>query len=132
MKPRKHKQRFYLWDYLWWQGEMIRLHLLRPQTRMDGCMVLFGYIVALIIVPLMLLSLRLFSADTIPAQVIVCCLVLLVGFSRVERIYYRRGKAVMKHYSKRSFYPIVGILLFLIPFAIMFTMAYYFKILFRN
>lgn len=106
---------------------MIRLHLLRPQTRMDGCMILSGYIVALIIVPLMLLSLRLLSADTIVAQVIVCCIVVLAGFCWIEWIYHRRGKAVMKHYSKRSFYPIIGILLFLIPFALIFTMAYFFK-----
>lgn len=111
---------------------MIRIHLLRPQTRMDGCMVLFGYIMALIIVPLMLLSLRLFSAETIVAQVIVWCIVGLAGFCWIEWIYHSRGKAVMKHYSKRSFYPIIGILFFLIPFAIIFTMAYYFNMLFRN
>lgn len=23
----QRKLRFYLWDYLWWQGEMIRIHL---------------------------------------------------------------------------------------------------------
>lgn len=128
MKPQQRKQRFYLWDYLWWQGEMIRLHLLRPQTRMDGCMVLFGYIMALIIVPLLILSLRLFSADTEIAQLIIYCIVVVVGFWWVEWIYHRRGKAVMKHYSKHSFYPIIGILLFLIPFALIFIMAYYFKL----
>lgn len=73
----------------------------------------------------MLLSLRLFSADTKIAQLIIYCIVVLAGFSWVEWIYHRRGKTVMKHYSKRSFYPIIGILLFLIPFAIIFTMAYY-------
>lgn len=127
MKRKEHRQRFYLWDYLWWQGEMIRLHLCRPQTRMNGSMVVFMYIMAIIIVPLMLLSVRLFPADTEVAQFIVCCIVIFAGFSRVEWIYNRRGKAVMKHYSKRSFYPIIGILLFLIPFVVMFTMAYYFK-----
>ena len=127
----QRKQRFYLWDYLWWQGEMIRIHLLRPQTRMGGCLILFRYIMALIIVPLLILSLRLFSADTKIAQLIYC-IVVLAGFSWVEWIYHRRGKTVMKHYSKRSFYPIIGILFFLIPFAIIFTMAYYFNMLFRN
>lgn len=125
MKPQERKQRFYLWDYLWWQGEMIRIHLLRPQTRMDGCLIVFGYITALIIEPLMLLSLRLFSADTKIAQLIIYCIVVVVGFWWVEWIYHRRRKAVMKHYSKRSFYPIIGILLFLIPFAVIFTMAYF-------
>lgn len=76
----------------------------------------------------MLLSLRLFSADTIVAQVIVWCIVIFAVFSRIDWIYRRRGKAVMKHYSKRSFYPIIGILLFLIPFALIFTMAYYFRL----
>lgn len=71
MKPQERKQRFYLWDYLWWQGEMIRIHLLRPQTRMGGCLILFGYIMALIIVPLLILSLRTFSADTKIAQLII-------------------------------------------------------------
>lgn len=132
MKPQERKQRFYLWDYLWWYGEMIRIHLLRPQTQMGGCMVLYGYIMALIIVPLLILSLRLFSADTKIAQLIIYCIVVVVGFCRIEWIYHRRRKSVMKHYSKRSFYPIIGILLFLIPFALIFTMAYYFNMLFRN
>lgn len=95
---------------------------------MDGCRMVFGYI-ALIIVPLILLSLRYFSADTIVAQVIVWCIVIFAVFSWIDWIYHRRGKAVMKHYSKRSFYPIIGILLFLIPFALMFTMAYSFRTL---
>ncbi len=73
-----------------------------------------------------------FLADTKIAQLIIYCIVVLAGFSWVEWIYHRRGKTVMKHYSKRSFYPIIGILLFLIPFAIIFTMAYYFNMLFRN
>ncbi|MDO4320688.1 MAG: hypothetical protein Q4C34_08950 [Bacteroidales bacterium] len=124
-KDIQHDQRFYLWDYLWWQGEMIMLRLLPAQTRMAGCIIVFGYIMALIIVPLLLLSLRIFSADTIIAQVIVCGVVVLAGFSRVERLYRRRGKTVMRHYSKRGFYPIVGILFLLIPFAMIFTMAYY-------
>lgn len=130
MKNREHNQRFYLWDYLWWQGEMIRLHLLRPQTRMNGCLIVFGYIMALIIVPLIFLSYRLFPHAIIP--VIGWSIVIIAGFSWIERIYRTRGKAVVKHYTKRSFYPIIGILLFLIPFAIMFTTAYYFKMLFHN
>ena len=128
MRYQEHIQRFYLWDYLWWQGEMIKRHLCPVQTRMNGSLVVFGYIMALIIVPLMLLSLRIFSADTRITQIIVCGLVVFAGFGRIEWIYHNRGKAVMKHYSRRSFYPIIGILLCLIPFAIMFTMAYYFEI----
>ena len=130
MAPDKRKtnnQRFYLWDYLWWTGEQWQRS--RPVSRVDGSTVLFGYILALIIVPLIFLCNRLFHASAI-IQIIVWCPVVLAGHIFLERIYRRRGKAVLKHYSKRSFYPIIGILLFLIPFALIFTMAYYFKILF--
>lgn len=51
-------------------------------------------------------------------QVIAWCLVILAGHSWVNRIYLRRGKAVMKHYAKRSFRPIVGITLYIIPLAV--------------
>ena len=112
---KSNEQRFYLWDYLWWQGEMIRLHLLRPQTRMDGCLVVFGWIMALIIVPLIFLSYRLSHHAII--LVIGWSIVIIAGFSRIERIYRRRGKAVQKHYYKRCFRPIVGIMLYIIPLA---------------
>lgn len=49
----QRKQRFYLWDYLWWQGEMIRIHYDRPGQRIDGSMIVFLFIMALIIIPLM-------------------------------------------------------------------------------
>ena len=75
---KSNEQRFYLWDYLWWQGEMIRLHLLRPQTRMDGCLVVFGWIMALIIVPLIFLSYRLSHHAII--LVIGWSIVIIAGF----------------------------------------------------
>lgn len=108
------KQRFHLWDYLWWQGE--RWQQLRPESRVDGSMVVFSYILALIIVPLIFLFYRLYHAPAI-IQIIIWCPVTLVGHSLIERIYRRRGKAVLKHYAKRSFRPIVGIILFLLPIA---------------
>lgn len=118
MAPDKRKtniQRFYLWDYLWWQGEQWQRS--RPVSRVDGSTVLFGYILALIIVPLIFLFNRLFPGTAI-IQVITWCLVILAGHSWVERIYCRRGKAVLKHYAKRSFHPISGITLFLLPIAL--------------
>lgn len=74
--------------------------------------------------PLLILSLRLFSADAKIAQLIIYCIVVLAGFSWVEWIYHRRGKAVMKHYSKRSFYEAVAVLLFILSTAIQFFLMY--------
>lgn len=42
MKRQEHKQRFYLWDYLWWQRE--RLQQSRPHGRVNGSFLLYGYI----------------------------------------------------------------------------------------
>ena len=115
MAPDKRKtnnQRFYLWDYLWWTGE--QWQRFRPVSRVDGSTVLFGYILALIIVPLIFLLLH----TSAIIQIIVWCPVVLAGHIFLERIYRRRGKAVMKHYAKRSFHPIAGIILFLLPIAL--------------
>lgn len=117
MAPDKRKtnnQRFYLWDYLWWHGEQWQRS--RPVSRVDGSTVLFGYILALLLVPLMFLFYRLFHASAI-IQIVVWCPVVLAGHSWVERIYSRRRKAVLKHYAKRNFNPISGIILFLLPIA---------------
>lgn len=114
MKRQEHKQRFYLWDYLWWYGEQWQRS--RPVSRVDGSTVLFGYILALIIVPLIFLFNRLFPGTAI-IQVIAWCLVILAGHSWLNSIYRRRGKAVLKHYVKRNFHPISGITLFLLPIA---------------
>ena len=59
MKRHEHKQRFYLWDYLWWYGE--RWGQVRRTNRMDGSFLLYCYIVSLIILLLMFLSFRIFS-----------------------------------------------------------------------
>lgn len=59
---------------------------------------------------------RLFPGAAI-IQVIAWCLVILAGHSWINRIYRQRGKAVLKHYAKRSFHPIAGIMLFIIPIA---------------
>ena len=44
------RQRFYLWDYLWWMGE--KLKQARRTGRVDGEMMLSIYIFALLIFPL--------------------------------------------------------------------------------
>lgn len=118
MAPDKRKtnnQRFYLWDYLWWTGEQWQRS--RPVSRVDGSTVLFGYILALIIVPLIFLCNKLLHTSAI-IHIIVWCPVVLAGHIFLERIYRRRGKAVLKHYAKRSFHPIIGIILFLLPIAL--------------
>lgn len=117
MAPDKRKtnnQRFYLWDYLWWYGE--RWGQVRRTSRMDGSFLLYCYIVSLIILPLTVLTFRLFS-DIAMILPFVWIVIALAGHSWVQRIYRRRGKAVLKHYAKRNYHPIVGIILFLLPIA---------------
>ena len=52
------RQRFYLWDYLWWMGE--KLKQARRTGRVDGEMMLSIYIFALLIFPMMTVTIRLF------------------------------------------------------------------------
>lgn len=121
MKRQESKYRFYLWDYLWWQGE--RLQQARPQGRVNGSFLLYGYIIALVILPLMCLSSWLFpdwfSPDNVMIHLIVWVVVVLTGYSWIERIYRRRGKAVLKHYSKHSFHEAVAVILVILSTAIM-------------
>ncbi|MCS2714293.1 hypothetical protein NXW16_12480 [Bacteroides thetaiotaomicron] len=49
MKRQENKQRFYLWDYLWWMGE--KWKQARRTGRVDGEMMLSIYIFALLIFP---------------------------------------------------------------------------------
>lgn len=44
-------------------------------------------------------------------------------------LYRRRGKAVLKHYAKRSFHPIAGIMLFIIPIAMIMAWRWWFAVL---
>lgn len=126
MKRQKTECRFYLWDYLWWHGE--RWQQLRPASRADGSMAVFLFIMALIIVPLIFLFYSLFPEAAI-IHVIAWCLVILAGHSWINRIYRRRGKAVLKHYAKRSFHPIAGIMLFIIPIAMIMAWMWWFAVL---
>lgn len=52
-------------------------------------------------------------------------LFILTGHSWVNSIYRRCGKAVLKHYAKRSFRPIVGITLYIIPLAVILAVWYF-------
>lgn len=60
----------------------------------------------------MFLSFRIFS-DIAMIQLFVWIVIALAGHSWIERIYRRRGKSVLKHYYKRSFYEAVAVLLFI-------------------
>lgn len=126
MKRQEHKQRFYLWDYLWWQGE--RLQQSRPQGRVNGSFLLYGYIVAPIILPLMCISSWLFPdlffPDNVMIHLIVWVVVVLTGYSWIEWIYRRRGKAVLKHYSKYSFHEAVAVILVILSTAILIFLMY--------
>lgn len=121
MKRQEHKQRFYLWDYLWWYGE--RWEQVRRTSRMDGSFLLYCYIVSLIILPLMVLTFWLFS-DIAMILPFVWIVIALAGHSWVQRIYRRCGKAVLKHYAKRSFHEAIAVLLVLLSTAIMFFLMY--------
>lgn len=110
------RQRFYIWDYLWWMGE--RWQQERRTSRMNGSMLQYCYIMVLIILPLMFLSFRIIS-DTAEVQFFVWIVITLAGHSWVGRIYRRRGKAVLKHYAKRSFHEVLAVQLFILPTAFM-------------
>ena len=120
------KYRFYLWDYLWWQGE--KLQQSRPQGRVNGSFLLYGYILALIILPLMCLSSWLFpgwfSTDNVMIHLIVWVVVVLTGYSWIEWIYRRRRNAVLKHYAKHSFHEAVAVILVILSTAILIFMMW--------
>lgn len=119
MKPQEHKQLFYLWDYIWWQGEMIKRHYHRPGRKIDGSFVLFLYITVLVIVPLIFLFGREFPDITFLVQSIVFCVITVAGYEWLVRIYRKRGKTVMKHNAKRNFNPVWAYFLSLFPFVIL-------------
>lgn len=121
MKKMEERQRFYIWDFIWWQGE--RWQQERPASRVNGSTMLFGYIIATAIMPLILLSVRLFPNTKI-ALLILWSVAVIAGHSLIARIYRIRAKAVLKHYSKRRFYPIVGIMLQLISLAMILAAMY--------
>lgn len=108
MKRQEYKQRFYLWDYLWWQGEMIKKHHDRPGMWIDGSFGLMFYITALIIVPLIFLSDRIFPDAGFLQLCLPFCIITVVATIWTPLIYSTRGKVVMKHYAKRKFNPVLA------------------------
>ena len=95
------RQRFYLWDYLWWMGE--KWKQARRTGRVDGEMMLSIYIFALLIFPMMTVTIRLFPGVSALLPCVVFSIVTFAVMSLVSRIYKWRGKAVMSHYAKCRF-----------------------------
>ena len=122
MKRQENKQRFYLWDYLWWMGE--KLEQARRTGRVDGEMMLSIYIFALLIFPMMTVTIRLFPGVSALLPCVVFSIVTFAVMSLVSRIYKWRGKAVMSHYAKCRFNELLAVLLFFLAIAIICFMMY--------
>ncbi|RHL32283.1 hypothetical protein, partial [Bacteroides xylanisolvens] len=116
MKRQENKQRFYLWDYLWWMGE--KWKQARRTGRVDGEMMLSIYIFALLIFPMMTVTIRLFPGVSALLPCVVFSIVTFAVMSLVSRIYKWRGKAVMSHYAKCRFNELLAVLLFFLAMAI--------------
>lgn len=123
MKPQEHKRRFYFWDYLWWMGE--KRKQARRTGRVDGEMMLSIYIFALLIFPMMIVTIRLFPGVPSWLPCVVFSIITFVVMSLVGRIYKWRGKAVMSHYAKCGFNEALAALLFFLATAIICFMMYY-------
>ncbi|MCS2591216.1 hypothetical protein NXX56_07900 [Bacteroides thetaiotaomicron] len=116
------RQRFYLWDYLWWMGEKWKQARRTGQGRWRNDA----------------LDLYLRSFDIpyddcyYPAFFQVCrhcchvsfSIVTFAVMSLVSRIYKWRGKAVMSHYAKCRFNELLAVLLFFLAMAIICFMMY--------
>lgn len=122
MKRQENKQRFYLWDYLWWMGE--KLEQARRTGRVDGEMMLSIYIFALLIFPVMIVTIRLLPDVLLWLSCVVFIVITFAVMSLVGRVYRRRGKAVMSHYAKRGFNELLAVLLFFLAMAIICFMMY--------
>jgi hypothetical protein len=122
MKRQENKQRFYLWDYLWWMGE--KWKQARRTGRVDGEMMLSIYIFALLIFPMMTVTIRLFPGVSALLPCVVFSIVTFAVMSLISRIYKWRGKAVMSHYAKCRFNELLAVLLFFLAMAIICFMMY--------
>ena len=123
MKRQENKQRFYLWDYLWWMGE--KLEQARRTGRVDGEMMLSIYIFALLIFPVMIVTIRLLPDVLLWLSCVVFIVITFAVMSLVGRVYRRRGKAVMSHYAKRGFNEVLAVLLWFLAIAIICCMMYF-------
>jgi len=123
MKRQENKQRFYLWDYLWWMGE--KWKRARGTSRIDGEMMLSIYIFALLIFPMMIVTIRLLPDVLLWLSCVVFIVITFAVMSLVGRVYRRRGKAVMSHYAKRGFNEVLAVLLWFLAIAIICCMMYF-------
>lgn len=82
-------------------------------------MMLSIYIFALLIFPMMTVTIRLF-----PGVSALFSIVTFAVMSLVSRIYKWRGKAVMSHYAKCRFNELLAVLLFFLAMAIICFMMY--------
>lgn len=123
MKPQEHKRRFYFWDYLWWMGE--KWKRARGTSRIDGEMMLSIYIFALLIFPMMIVTIRLLPDVLLWLSCVVFIAITFAVMSLVGKIYRRRGKAVMSHYAKCGFNEVLAVLLWLLAIAIICCMMYF-------
>ena len=123
MKRQEPKRRFYCWDYLWWMGE--KWKQARRTGRVDGEMMLSIYIFALLIFPIMIVTIRLLPDVLLWLSCIVFIAITFAVMSLVGRIYRRRGKAVMSHYAKRGFNEVLAVLLWFLAIAIICCMMYF-------
>lgn len=123
MKPPEHKRRFYFWDYLWWMGE--KWKRARGTSRVDGEMILSIYIFALLIFPMMIVTIRLLPDVLLWLSCVVFIAITFAVMSLVGKIYRRRGKAVMSHYAKCGFNEVLAVLLWFLAIAIICCMMYF-------
>lgn len=111
MKRQERNYRFYLWDYLWWAGE--RLH--DYNARITGYDILQMYLLFFVYFPLVMLcgSIHREYCIYLLGLLIVQILTWLIWG---EKIYSsNRRKAVVKHYTTRTFSPGKGYFLFFMP-----------------
>ena len=86
-------------------------------------MMLSIYIFALLIFPMMTVTIRLFPGVSALLHVSFSIVTFAV-MSLVSRIYKWRGKAVMSHYAKCRFNELLAVLLFFLAMAIICFMMY--------
>ena len=122
MKKDKNKKRFHIFDYLWWQGEMLGRLYTRAGRHPDG-----HYMVGLYGLTLLAVTLIVPCTKILPSLALYALLVVIVflGDIWLSRIYRTRGVAVMKHFANRKFHPIIGILLFIFPLVILCALMFF-------
>lgn len=88
-------------------------------------MMLSIYIFALLIFPVMIVTIRLLPDVLLWLSCVVFIVITFAVMSLVGRVYRRRGKAVMSHYAKRGFNEVLAVLLWFLAIAIICCMMYF-------